>query len=95
MLPLAVACLAVGWHPWPVYALGLVALLQWLGMAVTLRRAFDMTLVRHNSLWWFPLGSLIVAGVLVWCSYLLSGRGTVRWGPTRYRVRGSRVVAQE
>jgi hypothetical protein len=95
MLPLAAACLAVGWHPWPVYALGLVALLQWLGMAVTLRRAFDMTLVRHNSLWWFPLGSLIVAGVLVWCSYLLSGRGTVRWGPTRYRVRGSRVVAQE
>jgi chlorobactene glucosyltransferase len=66
---------------------------HWLTTLGVLRQALGMTLARRGPLTWFPLGSLLMAGVCLWCSYLLTGRGTVRWGATRYRVSGSRVVA--
>lgn len=93
VLPVAALGLALGWPAGPLAALLALGALHWAGLTLTLRRALAMTLVRRGSLAWFPFGALLVTGILVWSSYLLSGRGTLRWGPTRYRLRGSRVVA--
>jgi cellulose synthase/poly-beta-1,6-N-acetylglucosamine synthase-like glycosyltransferase len=40
----------------------------------------------------FPLASLGVSVLLVYCLFLMGGRGTIRWGNVRYQVQGSRVV---
>ena len=90
--PAAVLCICLGWHVSVAVLFVVLGVLHWIGMMITLRSALRMTLVRRGQLVWFPLGSAIVAGIMLWCSYLRSGRGTVRWGATRYRVQGSRVV---
>lgn len=99
VVPLAVVLLAcgwsgsAGWSGWLPWVLGGLGLLHWLGLLLALRQAFALLLVRRGSIVAFPLGAVIVAGVLVWAAYLRSGRGTVQWGSARFRVRGSRVEA--
>ncbi|MBU0639139.1 MAG: glycosyltransferase [Planctomycetes bacterium] len=92
ILPAALICLALSVYPTIALTFLILAVLHWTGMTLTLRRAFALTLVKRGSLLWFPLGAVIVTGVLFWSAYLLAGRGSVRWGTTRYRVHGSRVA---
>jgi hypothetical protein len=62
-------------------------------MHYVLLRLFSLTLVRRASLLLFPIGCLLLIGVLVWSWLIMTGRGRVRWGNTRYRVNGSRIEA--
>lgn len=93
--PAALVGIVLGRHAWMAALFLLLSGLHWIGMMMTLNMASRLTLARRGPLVWFPLGSVIVAGILAWCSYLCSGRGTVRWGATRYRVEGSRIVEAE
>jgi hypothetical protein len=93
ILPAAAVCLWAGLDRTLCLVFLGLAVLHWLGMLLTLHRAFAISLVKRGSLLWFPFGSVVVAGVLLWCVWLLSGRGSVRWGATRYRVSGSRIAA--
>ena len=93
ILPAAAVCLWAGLDRTLCLAFLGLAVLHWLGMLLTLRRAFEISLAKRGSLLWFPFGSAVVAGVLFWCVWLLSGRGSVRWGSTRYRLSGSRISA--
>lgn len=92
VIPTAAICLALGLNPPLCLTFLGMATLHAAGMLLALRRSFELTLVRRGSLLWFPIGAAIGAGILWWCSYLLAGHGSVRWGTTRYRVHGSRVV---
>jgi hypothetical protein len=62
-------------------------------MFMTLRRLFDLTLEERGGLWLFPFGCVAVVGLLTWCFVIMLGRGSIRWGATRYTVRGSRILA--
>jgi hypothetical protein len=92
ILPAAAVCLWAGLDRTLCLAFLGLAVLHWLGMLLTLRRAFGIWLATRGSLVWFPFGCAVVAGVLFWCVWLLSGRGSVRWGSTRYRLSGSRIA---
>jgi hypothetical protein len=93
LLPTAAICLGLGYNKPLCLAFLILAILHWTGIVFSLRRAFAATLVERRLLVWFPVGSAIVAGVLFWCSYLFAGLGTLRWGATRYRVKGSQIAA--
>ena len=90
--PAALICIGLGRHVGVAVLCLVLSVLHWIGMMMTLSMASRKSLARRGPLVWFPFGSAIVAGILVWCSFLCSGWGTVRWGATRYRVRGSRIV---
>lgn len=62
------------------------------GMFLTLRRLFKLTMEERGSVWLFPLGCVAGVGILVWSLLIMSGRGTIRWGATRYTVRGSQIL---
>jgi chlorobactene glucosyltransferase len=93
LLPTAAICLGLGFDRTLSLVFLILAALHWMGIVLSLHRAFAATLVERRSLIWFPIGSVIVAGVLFWCSYLFAGLGTIRWGATRYRVKGSQIAA--
>lgn len=61
-------------------------------MLYVVRRLFRMTLEKSPSVFSFLLGSVLTVGLLVWAWLVITGRGTVRWGKTAYRVNGSRVL---
>jgi len=93
ILPTAAVCLAIGLDRTLCLTFLIIALVHWAGIVVSLRRAFAMTLIKRGSLIWFPYGAAVIVGVLIWSSYLLAGWGTLRWGKTRYRVKGSQITA--
>lgn len=93
MAPAALIGLSLGLAPSLCIAIVAFCVLHAAGMALTLYDAFDVTLARRGPLVWFPFGALIVAGILFWCAFLLSGHGRVRWGSTHYRLNGSCVAA--
>lgn len=92
ILPLALVLLACGIYPLVAAVFVVLSLLHMIAMTITLRRAFAMAMARRGSLFWFPLGAAIDIGILLWCSLLRAGVGSIRWAATRYRVQGSRVV---
>ena len=92
ILPLSAVCLAFGLAPVLSLTFLTLSVLHTLGMMLALRRSFSLTVAQGGSLLWIPIGSAICVGILFWCSYLIGGRGSLRWGTTRYRVCGSRVA---
>lgn len=61
-------------------------------MRFCIRRLFKMTFLRCPSILTFSVGGLVAAAVVQKAYWVIIGRGTVRWGKTNYRVRGSRIV---
>lgn len=61
-------------------------------MRFCIRRLFKMTFLHCPSIFTFSLGGLVAALVVQKAYWVIIGRGTVRWGKTAYRVRGSRIV---
>ena len=92
VIPAAALCLWAGLDPGLCVSFAALALLHMIGMVLTLRQAFAFSFAKRGSLLWFPIGAAIVAGILFWCALLVTGRSSVRWGPTRYRLNGTRVV---
>lgn len=92
ILPAAAVCLASGLAPALSLTFLVLSVLHAVGMMLTLHGSLALTLAKRGSLLWFPIGAAVCVGVLLWCSYLRGGHGSVRWGTTRYRVQGSRVV---
>ncbi len=93
VLPTAVICLALGFNPALCLTFTVFSILHWTGLVLALRDALSNTLAKRGSLFWFPFGSAVVAGILFWSAYLFSGRGTLRWGKTYYRVKGTQITA--
>lgn len=91
--PLAAALWAGGADPLLCAAWIAAAAAHVAAMFATLRRLFDFTMEERGTLWWFPLGCLCVVYVLIWSFFIMTGRGTIRWGATRYTVQGSRILA--
>jgi len=69
-----------------------VCLAHVLSMAYTVRGMYALTLAKPPSFGYFIPGALVNVGVLAWACLIALGRGHVRWGSTRYRVKGSRIV---
>ena len=76
----------------PLWCIVVAACLHLLAMRFCIRRLFKMTFLRRPSIFTFSLGGLVAAAVLQKAYWVITGRGTVRWGQTDYRVRGSRIV---
>ncbi len=93
VIPTALICLAMGLNKPLCLTFLALGVLQWLGIVLSLRHAYKMSLVNRWCVIWFPIGSAIIVGVLVWSSYLLAGLGTIKWGSTRYRLSGTRILA--
>jgi cellulose synthase/poly-beta-1,6-N-acetylglucosamine synthase-like glycosyltransferase len=73
----------------------------WLALSVTHLAGMYSTIYRQGQLAYrggpftllFPIGMMGAAAILLNAMRLLAGFGSVQWGNTRYRVRGSRAVA--
>ena len=61
-------------------------------MFYVVRRLFQLTLEDSPSVFSFLLGSVLTVGLLVWAWLVTTGRSTIRWGKTGYRISGSRVL---
>lgn len=77
------------WQLWVIVGLGCVHLAA---MRFCIRRLFKMTFLNCPSIFTFAVGGLVAAAVVQKAYWVIIGRGTVRWGQTAYRVRGSRIV---
>lgn len=91
--PLAAGLGAAGFDPALCIAWTAAAVAHAGGMFATLRRLFALTLEERGGLWLFPIGCVLTVGLLVWGCFIMTGRGTIRWGATRYTVRGSRILS--
>jgi len=69
------------------------ACIHLVAMRFCIRRLFRMTFLKCPSIFTFALGGLVAAMVIQKAYWVIIGRGTVRWGKTNYRVRGSQIVA--
>lgn len=69
------------------------AIVHLFAMQYCIRRLFKMTFLKVPSVFAFACGGLLSGLVILRASWIITGRGTVRWGKTHYRVRGSRIVA--
>jgi len=69
------------------------AVVHLLAMRYCIRRLFKMTFLKVPSVFAFAVGGIVTGLVILRASWIITGRGTVRWGKTHYRVRGSRIVA--
>lgn len=91
-LPAAAAAVFV----WPQYPqlvwIATAACVHLVAMRFCIRRLFKMTFLKCPSILSFALGGLVAAMVVQKAYWVIIGRGTVRWGKTDYRVRGSRIV---
>lgn len=63
-------------------------------MTLALWGMFAEVFTDRRCLVYFPLGALACVAVTVWSFLIMTGRGTVRWGTSRYRVRGSQIQTQ-
>jgi len=61
-------------------------------MQAVVRHLFALTLRNSPSVLSFVAGSVVCTALLYRAWLIITGRGSVRWGKTTYRVRGSRVV---
>ncbi|MCB9851692.1 MAG: glycosyltransferase [Phycisphaerales bacterium] len=90
-LPAAIAAFI-----WPQYlqlpAIAIAACIHLVAMRFCIRRLFKMTFLKCPSILSFAVGGLVAALVVQKAYWVIIGRGTVRWGKTDYRVRGSRIV---
>jgi len=82
---------------WPEFPqlklIAIGAVVHLLAMRYCIRRLFKMTFLKVPSVLAFALGGIVTGLVILRASWIITGRGTVRWGKTHYRVRGSRIVA--
>jgi len=69
-----------------------IGVLHWLVMVLALRPLFDLIFAKRGSLWHFPIGAALVSLVTARALLVMLGVGRVRWGTSRYRVRGSCIV---
>jgi len=76
----------------PAWACLIAGGLHWLLMVLALRPLFDLIFAKRGNLWHFPIGAAIVVLVTVRAFFVMLGVGRVRWGASRYRVRGSCIV---
>jgi len=90
MLPLATTIGVITGEP-AAWACAAAAVVHWVFMSIALRPMFDLVFAKRGGIWHFPIGALVCAGVTVRAYLVMTGRGTVRWGTSRYRVRGSRI----
>lgn len=90
--PLAAWLYLSGYDPTLTLLFVVVAVAHVIGMFMTLRRLFHYTMEQRGSLWLFPLGAVGVLGILFWSLLVMTGKSPLRWGATRYRVNGSKIV---
>lgn len=88
------AAVALVWWPEFLQLWGIVACaaVQLLAMRYSIKRLFSMTFVKTPSVITFSLGGLVAAFIIMRAFFVTLGLGTVRWGKTAYRVRGSRIT---
>jgi len=91
--PLAALMLYLGADPLLCWAWIAASVAHVAAMFATLQRLFEFTMEERGSLWWFPIGCICTVYVLLWSLLIMTGRGTIRWGATRYTVQGSRILA--
>ncbi|MCK6457232.1 MAG: glycosyltransferase family 2 protein [Phycisphaerae bacterium] len=91
LFPLSLALWIAFRHPAAI-TFATIAAVHYVAMTIVLRHLFELTLVKRGSLLWFPIGCVLVSGILVWSWLVMTGHGAVRWGKTRYAVRGSRIL---
>ncbi len=76
----------------PGWALVVACLLQIAMMHAVVRHLFALTMRNSPSVLSFVVGSVVCTALLYRAWFIITGRGSVRWGKTTYRVRGSRIV---
>lgn len=94
---LASAGLALAWQPaWgsatPAHLMATLAAAHVLAMDYVIRRVFRMTFERTPSVAMFVAGAAVSVFIVARAWRVGSGAGHVRWGNTRYRVRGSQIT---
>jgi hypothetical protein len=81
-------------HGWMVSWLHAgVCVLHLMAMQFVVCRLFAITIERPPTFFSFLKGSVVCLGIVYRALLVISGRGSVRWGKTAYRVRGSQIVA--
>ncbi len=93
----ASAVLSLFWQghwgsPAPANAMAIMLIVHLAAMAFVLRRVFRMTFAQRPSVLTFVAGAGICVGLMLRAWRVGCGAGHVRWGDTRYRVRGSRII---
>ncbi len=78
--------------PWPLWGIVALAAAQLLLMGFTLPRMFERVFKPVPSVLHFALGGQVCTFILLRASRVIAGKGSVRWGKTRYRVKGSQIV---
>jgi hypothetical protein len=78
--------------PRPLWAIVGLAVLQLMLMGFALPRVFRSVFKPVPSVFHFALGGQICTFILMRASRVVAGKGTVQWGKTRYRVKGSQIV---
>lgn len=76
----------------PLWWIAIAACVHLMAMRFCIRRLFKMTFLHCPSVFAFSVGGLVAAAVVQKAYWVITGRGTVRWGMTDYRVSGSRIV---
>lgn len=76
----------------PLWSIVGLAVAQLLLMAFTLPKMFAHVFNPVPSVFHFALGGQICTFILLRASRVIAGKGSVRWGNTRYRVKGSQIV---
>ncbi len=61
-------------------------------MQAVVRHLFALTMRNSPSVLSFIAGSVVCTALLYRAWFIITGRGSVKWGKTTYRVRGSRIV---
>lgn len=92
IFPLALWLYYTGHNPTLTLAFAGASMLHVTAMFITLRRLFSFTMEERGGLWLYPFGCLGVVGILLWSLLIMTGRGSIRWGATKYSVSGSQIL---
>ena len=92
VLAAAVVSASGGWLASLGWAWVIIAAIHLIAMYSVVYRHFGLAFDGSPHVSLFPLASLGVSVLLVYCVFLMGGLGTIRWGNVRYQVRGSRAV---